>query len=146
MRALNGSSDSFLFADPAYSGPAFGATVELALATVTVASINANRTAMSFAGMPPGFALRVGDRLSIPHGTDRQFYSALSSDGVADGAGKTGEISVFPYLPFGVAVGFVVELVKPTLKVIIPPSGYTPFTVYPGPYAAGASITMPQKP
>lgn len=143
--ALNGSSKTLLWADPSYSGPAFGATVELAVSTVTVGAINDDRTAISFAGLPGSFALSAADRFSIIYGTDRYYFGTLSEDAVASTEGSTGEVAVFPYLPFGIAVGSAIEVIRPVLKCIIRPDGYTGFTAMPGGYGSGASLTLLQK-
>ncbi len=142
--ALNGSAKTLLWADPSYA-PAFGATVELALATVTVASISTDRTALAFTGLPSGWVLSTGDRFSIVYG-ERYYLATISEDATADSAGATGEVSVFPYLPFGVSIGAVAEIVRPVMKCLIPPSGYTGFTFQPGNYGDGASLTLLQKP
>lgn len=142
VRELNGSQKAFLFADPTYPGPAYGSLA--GLSAVTVASISTDRTAIALSGLPAGYEITKSDRLSIAWGTDRVYFAEFNSNATASAGGVTGEIAVTPYLPMGIAAGAVVELVTPTLRVIVPPGGYTPFTIYAG-YAGGASIKMLQK-
>ncbi|MBL4918967.1 hypothetical protein [Szabonella alba] len=137
--ALNGSARAFLFSDPCYAPPVDPG------GSVVVEAIGEDRTALAFAGLPAGFMLRVGMRLSIAWGADRQYLATISEEVTANSEGVTGLCSVMPYLPFGIGVGATVEMVEPVLKVIIPPGGHNPFTFYAGNYMAGGTLSLIQK-
>lgn len=143
IRALNGSSVPFLFADPTYRGPAKDpGGVVLAGAVVTVSAKSA--AGISLVGLPEGYQLVAGDRMSIAYGTDRLYLGEVYDDRAA-GETVMAEVPVFPALPMGLEVGAVVTLVRPVLKVIVPPKGHTPFVMRPGFYAQGSTLSLVQK-
>lgn len=142
--ALDGSSKTFLFGDPAYKGPASGMTT--GLGSVTVSSIRADRGAISLSGLPPGFVASAGDYLSINFGTGRVYFGALAEGGTANGSGVLASREIRPYLPMTITTGATVELVRPRFKAIIPPGGFTPFANFRGRWGDSASIQVLQKP
>lgn len=141
IRAL-GHNKAFLFADPSYS-PSGGAPGT----GVTLGSVSSDRTQVSFAGLPAGFALAPGDRFSISYASGRVFLGEISEPKTATGLGNTSLGAIMPYLPFGIAAGAAVEMIKPVVKVIVPPGKFTPYPADPAQsFATGASLTLLQKP
>ncbi len=132
IHALAGAG-TFLFTEELYA-PAGGAPGS----SITVGAIGSDRTQITLAGLAAGFVPSAGDRLSITVGAKTYFGV------IADGGGAT--VSIFPDLPFWVATGQPVRMAAPQIKVMVPPGGYTPFTMRPGYFGQGASITMLQKP
>lgn len=137
--ALDGMSKSFLWADPVYL-PAAGGT---AGSGVTVAAVSEDRTALALSGLPAGYAVSIGDRLSISHGSGRVWFATFSEAAVSDASGNLGALAVYPYLPLGVAAGAAVEMDRPYLKAAV--EDYTGFTAKPGKYSQGASLSLLQK-
>lgn len=142
IRALDGVRRQFLFEDKGYS-PASGGTPG---ASVKIASINADRTAIALNSLPASYRVTAGDRLSIGWSTGRYFFAEFAETVTANGSGVTAQIAIMPYLPQSIATGAAVELSRPRLKVIVPPGGFTPFTDIPGRLSQGASLTLLQKP
>lgn len=145
-RALNGSRRSFLWADPTYAGPSVASVSALLSATVAIESISSDRTQIALTGLPPFCHLIAGDRFSVSWGTDRYYLAELADSVTADASGLTGQVPVMPYLPLGVNFGDAVELVKPICRMVVQPSGYTPFGYQRQFVASGAAISMLQKP
>lgn len=141
---LDGSRGTFLFADPTYRGPAAGQTNDLDSASVNV--IRADRGAIGLAGVPTGFRISARDRFCIRYADGRVFFGRFIEGAVANGSGVIVQREIRPFLPRGIIVGAQVELVKPYFRAIIPKGGYTPFTFVNGFIAAGASLTLIQKP
>lgn len=140
IRAL-GVNRAFLWADPAYPGPSGG----VAGAGVTISAISADRTALTLAGLPAGFVLAAGDRLSVMWGNGRYYMAELTEAGLADGAGLTGSIGVYPYPPLALTAGTSVEMAAPVLKAIVPPGGFVPHGYIRNFVAQGASLNILQK-
>jgi hypothetical protein len=148
FRAL-GVNRAFLWADPTYVGPASGVTDVLLATEVMVGSINSDRTSIAFSGLPAGYVMSAGDRLSIVYGASgaRSYYMAELTEGVtANSDGDTSEVALYPYLPFGVSAGAEVEIIKPVCKMILNDDGYTPFSYIRGEAPTGAAVSMIQKP
>lgn len=147
VKGLDGSRNSFLFADQTYPGPASG--VRTGLGSVTISAISADRGSINVTGLPEGFVLTVGDRFSVTYQSGaRYFFGEFSEGGVAGSSGGFGAVRpIRPYLPLGIAVGTTVELVKPRFKAIIEPGGWTPFTYeLPGDIATGGGMRIIQRP
>lgn len=142
---LNGSSGTFLFADPSYKGPAGGSS---GLGSVTVSAISADRGAIALAGLPAGFVVTVGDYLSIDYGPGRVYFGRFAEGAVANGSGAIAQREIRPYLPMTITTGAAVELARPRFKAIIPPGGYKPFDygLPHGVIATGGSLSILQKP
>lgn len=143
---LDGSRGTFLFADPTYPGPASGSD---GLGDVFISGIrSSDRGAIGLTGLPSGFALTRGDRLSIEFASGRIYFGRFIEGGTASQAGNLGQREIRPYLPQGVVAGAKVELVKPRMKASIMPGGYKPFDygLPNGLIATGASITIMQRP
>lgn len=139
IRALNGSANAFLWADPFYRTSVDPGS------SATISAIGADRTTIALTGLPAGYVINPGDRLSIAWGTDRYYLAEVAETVAASGSGLTGQFGVMPYLPLSISTGAAVEMAKPVVKMIIPPDGYTPFSSRPGRFSQGASIQMLQK-
>ena len=79
---------------------------------------------LSIAGLPAGYQIKHGDRLSIAYGY-RTYLGKFTEDGTADGSGDLASIGVAPPLPAGVTSGDDVSLVKSQgLFKMVPNSAY----------------------
>ena len=137
--ALDGMAKTFLWADPVYSPAAGGSPGS----GVTVSAIASDRTAISLAGLPAGYQVTTGDRLSIAY-SGRVWMATFSETRAANGSGALASTAIYPYLPLGVSTGAAVEMASPYLKAIV--ESYTGFTAMPGRYSQGATLTLLQKP
>ncbi|MFD2175934.1 hypothetical protein [Rhodobacter lacus] len=137
--ALDGMAKTFLWADPVYLPAAGGAPGD----GVIVSAIAPDRTAVALSGLPAGYAVAIGDRLSIAHSAGRIWFATFAEAGVADASGTLSALSVYPYVHLGVATGDAVEMARPSFKAMV--EDYTGFTAMPGRYAQGASLTLLQK-
>lgn len=142
INALDGASQTMFWADPYYSGPASGVTT--GLGNVTVASVRADRGAVALTGLPGSFEASAGDYLTIPYGSGRVYMGQLAEDGIAGAGGVLSQREIRPYLPFGIAAGATVQLVRPYFKAMV--TDYTPFASFRGRWGDSASITIMQKP
>lgn len=140
---LDGSRNTFLFADPTYSGPSGGTS---GLGGVTISTISADRSRIALSGLPSGFELQPGDRFTISHGTASVYLGRFSEVVTANGSGVTANREVRPFLPFGVSTGATVELVRPYFKAFV--VSYTPFDfdLPHGEIARGGTMQLMQKP
>ena len=142
INALDGTSQTMFWADPYYPGPASGVTT--GLGGVTVASVRADRGAIALTGLPGSFEASAGDYLTIPYGSGRVYMGQLAEDGIAGAGGVLSQREIRPYLPFGIAAGASVQLVRPYFKAMV--TDYTPFASFRGRWGDSASITIMQKP
>lgn len=142
INALDGTSQTMFWSDPYYSGPASGVTT--GLGNVTVASVRADRGAVALTGLPGSFEASAGDYLTIPYGSGRVYMGQLAEDGIAGAGGVLSQREIRPYLPFGIAAGVTVHLVRPYFKAMV--TDYTPFASFRGRWGDSASITILQKP
>ena len=142
INALDGTSQTMFWSDPYYSGPASGVTT--GLGNVTVASVRADRGAVALTGLPGSFEASAGDYLTIPYGSGRVYMGQLAEDGIAGAGGVLSQREIRPYLPFGIAAGATVQLVRPYFKAMV--TDYTPFASFRGRWGDSASITILQKP
>jgi hypothetical protein len=89
---------------------------------VVIASINANRKALTLSGLPAGYVITMGDYLHVDYGTPSRRALLQASEGAtANGSGVTGEFEVRPHLRPGIATALAVTLKKPAAKVKIVP-------------------------
>lgn len=140
--ALDGMDKTLLWSDPYYTGPASGMTA--GLGSVTVSGIRADRGAIGLAGLPQGFVLTAGDYFSIPYASGRFYFGTFVEGGTAGTAGGLGQKEIRPYLPFGIASGATVYLVRPLFKAMV--TEFQPFSSFRGRWGSNASITILQKP
>tara|TARA_B000000460_G_scaffold249681_1_gene232618 strand:- start:6719 stop:7324 length:606 start_codon:yes stop_codon:yes gene_type:complete len=128
---LDGSSKTFLWADPYYTGAVNGP----APSGITVSAISSDRNRISFSG---DFDFTAGDFISITHSSGRYYFGTLVENG-------TTALEIRPALHLGISVGDTVEVNAPRFKAIIPPGGFTPFASFRGRWGDSASITILQK-
>ena len=85
--------------------------------TATLASINANRKAISLSGLPAGFQLRVGDYVSIAGDLHQVMEAATAA------SGTTPQFEVRPHIWPAVVAGGAVSVKQPAcLMAIVPGS------------------------
>lgn len=139
IRAL-GVNKPFLFADPSYringQSPGTG---------VTIGSVAADRTQISLSGLPAGFTVNAGMRFSVPYGSGRVFLGEAAEPRTATALGNASLFAISPFLPLSITAGAAVEMIKPVVKVIIPPGGYTPFGFDLGGIARPGALSLLQK-
>lgn len=140
LQAL-GTMRSFHFADPLYSPAAGGA----AGSGVTVRIRNTDLTAIGLAGLPAGYRITAGDRISALYGGAAFYFGTFAESITASAAGETGVVAIDPPLPPEILAGAPVVLDRPVIRLRVPPGGFVPFTSLPGAYASGASLTLVQK-
>lgn len=141
--SLDGGQKDMLWQDPYYTGPAAGAKGNLAAATV--ASIRASdRGALGITGLPPGQVITTGDHFSINHTSGRIYHGVFAEDGTANASGVLAARDVRPYIPFGVNIGVLVELIRPLIRMSV--EDFRPFRISRGKVSSTASITLKQKP
>lgn len=125
IRALS-LGGTLLFADPSYLGPSYYLNPELP-GLVGVDSISTNRKSVALNGLPSGYQIKIGDRLSIKEG-DRYYYGEFSEEFTANASGVGAQVSVYPYIPVGFNPGASkVNLLEPTIKMMVAQGGYKAF-------------------
>lgn len=139
LRALRGSQESFLWADPSYAPPYDPGD------RVIVSAISAERVSVTLSGLPPHYPLRPGDRFSVAWGGGRQYLAEIAEEVIASNTGVAAGVFVYPYLPLGIAPGAAAELLRPVMRAFVPPGGHTPYTALPGGYASGGSLQLLQR-
>jgi hypothetical protein len=139
IRAL-GLNKAMLFADPTYEPARLYDPGD----DVTVAAIGDTRVSLALTGLPAGYEVAAGDRLSIVSG-ETYYFGEFSEGATASSTGETGEIAVFPPLFFANSVGGRVEMARPVLKAVVVQDGHTPHTTNLGRIASGASLSLRQK-
>lgn len=139
IRALAGTEKSLMWSDPTYA-PEFAPSDN-----PTLASIAADKSAISISNLRPNYSFNAGDMLSFTwEGGTRHYLGEVAEDISANASGTVAALSVYPYVPMSAAVGVRVELVRPSVEMIIPPDGFTPYRFL-NDRAEGASIKMLQK-
>jgi hypothetical protein len=123
INALRGALNSFYLWNPAGQYPlADPRGLILGAAVVTVSAFTS--TTVTFAGLPAGYQLSIGDFWSLDYTGPRRIFHQLTSVGVADGSGVTGAISVTPPIDVANPVGMAVTLKRPAMEAIIMPGSY----------------------
>lgn len=140
--ALDGTRRQMQWANPYYK-PAAGSD---GLGSVTLSAIASDRGRISLAGLPARRDVAAGDHLSIPYGAGRLYFGVFAESRIATAAGAINNIEVRPYLPLGISAGAAIELEMPMMNAIIPPDGFTPFSLYKNRWGRSASIALLQKP
>ncbi|MCM2292299.1 hypothetical protein NAC44_08155 [Allorhizobium sp. BGMRC 0089] len=125
VRALNGSQESVFLCDPMSWFPqADPGAKRLGDAQVFLQS--ASTTALALSGLPPGYRLTAGDKLSLTYETASRFaFLEVSEDAVADENGVTPAFSVFPHVPPAVTAGTAVTLNKPACRMVLQSGGFS---------------------
>jgi hypothetical protein len=125
LRALDGSSQAFYAYNPLLKYPQSDpAGVILGSSSVVIASINANRKAMTLSGLPAGYVMTVGDYFHVDYGSSpyRRALIQIIEGVTADGSGVTPEFEVRPHLRSGISTTLTVTLKKPAAKVKLLPA------------------------
>lgn len=136
FNTLDGAIQSFYLSDPRRPYPATDPTgTLLAAAEVTIASIEANRKELTFAGLPAEFVLPRGTMLSVTAGDpSRTALLQLAADVTAvAGEDETtaGPVELRPHLRPWVDVDQAVTLLKPVAKMKLVPKSLTVVQVSP---------------
>lgn len=139
--AALGTMKSFHFRDPTYA-PGGGRSPG---SGITISSISATRTDLALTGLPGGYVVTAGDRISILRSGASYYYGEFVETVAANGAGVTPQIAINPPLPLLVAAGASVALITPILRLRVPAGGFTPYTEMLGGYSSGAVLNMVQK-
>ena len=122
LRALDGGAHFYL-CNPTMLYPQAdpGGTI-LGSASVVIASISANRKALTLSGLPAGYVVTTGDYLHVDYGTPSRRALIQAVEGtIANGSGVTVVFEVRPHLRPGITAGLAVSLKKPAAKVKIVP-------------------------
>lgn len=89
--------------------------------TANLASINANRKAVTLSALPAGFALSIGDYVSITVGARRDLHQVMETAAAA--SGTTTEFEIRPHLWPDVTITRAVAVKQPAcLMTIVPGS------------------------
>ncbi|SER57560.1 hypothetical protein [Rhizobium sp. NFR03] len=131
IRKLHGTQEAIYLSDPLSLYPQSDRTgAILGNAAVKVLSIATDRASLSFTGLPAGYVLTLGDKLTILYGSnpERVGFFEISETVAANGSGVTGMIGVFPHLPSGISAGLSIRLAKPYCKCGIVPGSHNPGT------------------
>lgn len=131
IRKLNGSQEAFFLYDPTSKFPQYDPDGSiLGPNVVTIASIGGNRQSLSLSGLPANYRITVGDKMSMPYGSGPTRFAFLEASETitANGAGTTGQIEIFPFVPIGVTAPATVTLIKPVCKMILMPGTHKPGT------------------
>lgn len=121
---------TFYIGDVTRRAPASDPTgAGLGSATPTLSSVSTDRREMVIAGLPPGYAVGLGDFLSIDYGgapLRRALHRVVHGGGIANGSGVLPAVEVVPPVRTGFAAGVAVTLVNPACKAVILPGSATP--------------------
>ncbi|RRH69962.1 hypothetical protein [Falsigemmobacter faecalis] len=139
LRALRGSQESFLWADPSYA-PSYDPGD-----LVVVSAISSDRSTVNFTGLPPHYPIRPGDRFSIEWGGGRQYLAEVAEETIASNTGMASAVAVYPYVPLGIAPGASANFLRPVMRAFVPPGGHTPFTALPGGISSGGALQLLQR-
>ncbi|NEI70952.1 hypothetical protein GR212_15315 [Rhizobium lusitanum] len=148
IRKLQGSRLAFFLYDPLSRFPqADPDGARLGQNAVTINSLGADNASLSLAGLPPGYVLTVGDKLSFIFGSSVQRYAfhEISETVTAGSNGKTPEFGIFPNLAVGSATGISVALIKPFCKCVLFPGSHNPGTTGVDHTTTGATFKAIQK-
>lgn len=146
LRYLVATREPFLMANPVFCGPKADPTgAILGAAAVTLSAIGAApRMSVSFAGLPAGYVLTRGDKISAAYGTDKTYFGEISATVTANSGGAAASVPVFPPIPLGLSAGAAVTLIKPACPVTIQPKSIAVSEIV-GSGSSGTSFTIIQK-
>lgn len=128
ISVLRAAGRSFFVYDKARPGPRQDPDGSiLGAATVRIQSIASNNRDVVLYGVPVGYVLSTGDKLSFAYGSNpiRHAYHRMVTGGAANGAGQVA-IEVDPPIQAGAVPDIVVTLVKPVCKAVYVPGSFTP--------------------
>jgi hypothetical protein len=122
LRALDGGAHFYLSNPTMLFPQADPGGAILSSASVVIASIHANRKALTLSGLPAGYVITMGDHMHIDYGTPSRRALLQAAEGAtANGSGVTPEFEVRPHLRPGTTTGLAITLKKPAAKVKIVP-------------------------
>ncbi|QBF31490.1 hypothetical protein [Thalassococcus sp. S3] len=96
-----------------------------------ISALPATGREIALEGLPAGYVLKRGDRLSFDYGSEpirTALHRIVDREVVANGAGQTAPFEVVPRLRDGAALGSAVRLIKPYCKAILVPGSVEPGT------------------
>jgi hypothetical protein len=130
LRALDGGAHFYLCNPTVLYPQADPGGAILSSANVVIATINANRKALTLSGLPAGYVITMGDYMHVDYGTpSRRALMQAVEGATANGSGVTAEFEVRPHLRPGIIAGLAVTLKKPAAKVKIVPGSVRVETV-----------------
>lgn len=122
---LRGAGRSFYAFDTRSPGPRLDLTgAILGAATPQIRALGGDARVLQLKGLPPGYQLVRGDRLSFDYGSNpvrTALHRIVDASVVANGAGQTGDFEVLPEIRAGAAVNAAVRLVRPQCKALVIP-------------------------
>jgi hypothetical protein len=122
LRALDGGAHFYLSNPTMLFPQADPGGAILSSANVVIATINANRKALTLSGLPAGYVITMGDHMHIDYSAPSRRALLQAAEGAtANGSGVTAEFEVRPHLRPGITIGLAVKLMKPAAKVKIVP-------------------------
>jgi hypothetical protein len=122
LRALDGGAHFYLSNPTMLYPQADPGGILLGTASIVIASIDANRRAITLSGLPAGYVITTGDYLHVDYGTPSRRALIQAVEGAtANGSGVTLEFEVRPHLRPGITTGLAIALKKPAAKVKIVP-------------------------
>lgn len=105
-------------------------------------SVANNNRDITISGLPAGFVLTQGDKLSFVY-NGRQAFHEIYKGGTANSSGVRSGIEVTPPIRGGYQEGSDIQLVSPQVRAKIVPNTFTP-TQYAGVLATGYSFSWRQ--
>lgn len=113
--------------------------------TVTIYALDTDTKLISLAGLPVGYRITRGDKLSWDQGSPaHRCLHEFSADVVADGAGRIALTEICPHIRAGASTGLTVSLKRPAAEMMIAAGSYDfPST---GPNSSSISFTAIQVP
>lgn len=123
LDVLREAGRSFVLYDPRQPFPAAdpGGAI-LGSAVVTIDTLEPDAAALTLTGLPIGYVLSPGDRMSFAYQTNgviRQAMHRVVVGTMADAFGRAGPIMVSPHIRDGVALGAAVALIRPSCRAVI---------------------------
>lgn len=122
IRALDGSGQNFYLYNPVAKYPQADPDGSiLGASSVVIATINANRKALTLSGLPAAYVITIGDYLAVTYDTSRRALLQAVESVTANGSGVTSEFEVRPHIRAGITTTLAVTLTNPAAKVKIVP-------------------------
>ncbi|MEY8143014.1 hypothetical protein [Falsihalocynthiibacter sp. CO-5D18] len=122
---LREAGGSFYIYDKAQPFPAADLAGEILGATVpTLSAIAANRKQISLAGLPAGYVVSAGDKLSFSYDGGRRALHKVIVGGMATALGALASIEVRPHVRPDATLAVAVSLAKPACKAVLLPGSY----------------------
>lgn len=128
LDALRSANTSFFVYDVSMPGPQADLTgAILGASTPTISSLPTGNDTMALTGLPVGYTLTPGDRLSFlyTNGSTRYALHRVLESAVADGTGTTPAFQVVPPIRAGATTSTAVQLIKPYCKAELVPGSIT---------------------